>query len=99
MTAQLLNLEIELILPEDSLPKNERRQCLWCNCISNIRKGRELGLQIMPTKKVAEGGYMLNQFANDDNWKAHYKTNPDQKYGMILKEPRTLFLPWDLQER
>jgi cysteine synthase B len=25
--------------------------------------------------KVAEGGYiMLNQFANDDNWKAHYKT-------------------------
>ena len=26
-------------------------------------------------KKVAEGGYiMLNQFANDDNWKAHYNT-------------------------
>lgn len=25
--------------------------------------------------KVAEGGYlMLNQFGNDDNWKAHYKT-------------------------
>jgi cysteine synthase B len=25
--------------------------------------------------KVAEGGYvMLNQFANEDNWKAHYKT-------------------------
>ena len=24
---------------------------------------------------MAEGGYvMLNQFANDDNWKAHYKT-------------------------
>jgi cysteine synthase B len=29
----------------------------------------------MLIKKVAEGGYiMLNQFANEDNWKAHYKT-------------------------
>jgi cysteine synthase B len=26
------------------------------------------------TKKVAEGYVMLNQFANEDNWKAHYKT-------------------------
>jgi cysteine synthase B len=25
-------------------------------------------------KKVAEGGYVAEQFANDDNWKAHYKT-------------------------
>jgi cysteine synthase B len=26
-------------------------------------------------KKMEEGGYiMLNQFANEDNWKAHYKT-------------------------
>jgi cysteine synthase B len=29
--------------------------------------------ETMPTS--GEGGYvMLNQFANDDNWKAHYKT-------------------------
>jgi cysteine synthase B len=32
-------------------------------------------LRVMLIKKVAEGGYiMLNQFANEDNWKAHYKT-------------------------
>jgi cysteine synthase len=28
---------------------------------------------------------MLNQFANEDNWKAHYKTT-DQKSGRIPKE-------------
>jgi len=34
-----------------------------------------IGSRDYADKKVAEGGYvMLNQFANDDNWKAHYKT-------------------------
>ena len=34
-----------------------------------------IGSRDYADKKVAEGGYiMLNQFANDDNWKAHYNT-------------------------
>lgn len=34
-----------------------------------------IGSRDYADKKVAKGGYiMLNQFANDDNWKAHYKT-------------------------
>jgi cysteine synthase B len=34
-----------------------------------------LGSRDYADKKLAEGGYiMLNQFANEDNWKAHYKT-------------------------
>jgi cysteine synthase B len=36
---------------------------------------RILGSRDYADKKLAEGGYiMLNQFANEDNWKAHYKT-------------------------
>jgi cysteine synthase B len=34
-----------------------------------------IGSRDYADKKVTEGGYiMLNQFANEDNWKAHYNT-------------------------
>jgi S-sulfo-L-cysteine synthase (O-acetyl-L-serine-dependent) len=34
-----------------------------------------IGSRDYADQKVAKGGYvMLNQFANDDNWKAHYNT-------------------------
>jgi len=76
MIAQLFHLEIELVLPEDST--KERTQTMLAYgatvILTPASKGI-IGSRDYADKKVAEGGYiMLNQFANDDNWKAHYKT-------------------------
>lgn len=76
MIAQLFNIEIELVLPEDSTI--ERTQTMRAYGATVIQTPASLGIigsRDYADKKVAEGGYvMLNQFANDDNWKAHYKT-------------------------
>jgi len=76
MIAQLLNIEIELILPEDSTKeRTQTMRAYGANVILTSAKEGILGSRDYADKKVAEGGYiMLNQFANDDNWKAHYKT-------------------------
>lgn len=76
MIAQLFHIEIELVLPEDST--KERTQTMLAYgatvILTPASKGI-IGSRDYADKKVAEGGYiMLNQFANDDNWKAHYKT-------------------------
>lgn len=76
MIAQLLGIEIELILPEDST--KERTQTMRAyGAIVILTPAAEgiIGSRDYADKKVAEGGYiMLNQFANADNWKAHYNT-------------------------
>jgi len=76
MIAQLLNIEIELILPEDSTKeRTQTMRAYGATVILTSAKEGILGSRDYADKKVAEGGYvMLNQFANDDNWKAHYKT-------------------------
>jgi len=76
MIAQLLNIEIELILPEDSTKeRTQTMRAYGANVILTPASEGILGSRDYADKKVAEGGYiMLNQFANDDNWKAHYKT-------------------------
>jgi cysteine synthase B len=76
MIAQLLNIEIELVLPEDST--KERTQTMRAyGATVTLTSAKEgiLGSRDYADRKLAEGGYiMLNQFANEDNWKAHYKT-------------------------
>jgi cysteine synthase B len=76
MIAQLLGIEIELILPEDSTKeRTQTMRAYGATVILTPAKEGILGSRDYADKKVAEGGYvMLNQFANDDNWKAHYKT-------------------------
>lgn len=76
MIAQLLNIEIELILPEDSTKeRTQTMRAYGAKVILTPAKEGIIGSRDYADKKVAEGGYvMLNQFANDDNWKAHYKT-------------------------
>lgn len=76
MIAQLLNIDIELVLPENSTA--ERTQTMRAygakDTLTSAEKGI-IGSRDYADKKVAEGGYlMLNQFANEDNWKAHYRT-------------------------
>lgn len=76
MIAQLLGLEIELILPEDSTKeRTQTMRAYGATVILTSAKEGIIGSRDYADKKVAEGGYvMLNQFANDDNWKAHYNT-------------------------
>jgi S-sulfo-L-cysteine synthase (O-acetyl-L-serine-dependent) len=76
MIAQLFGIEIELVLPEDST--KERTQTMLAFgakvILTPASKGI-IGSRDYVDEKMAQGGYiMLNQFANDDNWKAHYKT-------------------------
>ena len=76
MIAQLFNIEIELVLPENST--KERTQTMLAYGATVVLTPANLGIigsRDYVDKKMEEGGYiMLNQFANADNWKAHYKT-------------------------
>jgi cysteine synthase B len=76
MIAQLFNVEIELVLPEDSTKERTQTMLAYgATVILTPASEGIIGSRDFADKKVAEGGYvMLNQFANDDNWKAHYKT-------------------------
>jgi len=76
MIAQLLNIKIELILPEDSTKERiQTMRAYGAKVILTPAGEGIIGSRDYADKKVTEGGYvMLNQFANDDNWKAHYKT-------------------------
>ena len=76
MIAQLFNVEIELVLPEDStIERTQTMQAYGATVIQTPASLGIIGSRDYADKKIAEGGYvMLNQFANDDNWKDHYKT-------------------------
>ena len=76
MTASAFNLNIELVMPENST--KERIQTMQAYGAKVTLTEADRGIERArdyADKMVAEKGYfMLNQFANDDNWKAHYKT-------------------------
>lgn len=76
MIAQILGIEIELVLPENSTKeRTQTMRAYGAKVILTPAKEGIIGSRDYADKKVAEGGYvMLNQFANNDNWKAHYKT-------------------------
>jgi cysteine synthase B len=77
MIAQLLNIEIELIMPEDSTKeRTQTMRAYGAKVILTPASKGIIGSRDYADQKVAEGGYfMLNQFANEDNWKAHYKSS------------------------
>ncbi|GAB3163897.1 cysteine synthase CysM [Telluribacter humicola] len=73
MIARLYDIEIELVMPQNST----RERVLTMEAFGakvtlteTIESARDYAEQ-----KVQEGGFlMLNQFANPDNWLAHYRT-------------------------
>jgi len=76
MIAGIFKLNIELVMPENST--RERVQTMRAYgakvTLTPAADGIE-GSRDYAEMKVAEKGFfMLNQFANQDNWKAHYKT-------------------------
>ncbi|WP_010135752.1 cysteine synthase CysM [Ochrovirga pacifica] len=76
MIAQLLNIDIELVLPENSTAERvQTMRAYGAKVTLTPADTGIIGSRDYADEKVAGGGYiMLNQFANDDNWKAHYRT-------------------------
>ncbi|MEB8329156.1 cysteine synthase CysM [Flavobacteriaceae bacterium KMM 6897] len=80
MIAGIYGLDIELIMPENST--KERVQTMRAYGAKVILTPADIGIEgarDYAEDKVANQGYiMLNQFGNDDNWKAHFKsTGPE----------------------
>ena len=76
MIASLFGLDIELVMPENST--KERIQTMRAYgakvTLTSAEKGIEGSRDYAENKVENEGFFMLNQFANEDNWKAHYNT-------------------------
>ena len=76
MIARLFGIEIELIMPENST--EERVKTMEAFGAKVILTSADIGIEgsrDYAEEKVENGGYlMLNQFANPDNYLAHYKT-------------------------
>lgn len=76
MIAGIFKLNIELVMPENST--KERVQTMRAYgakvTLTSAKIGIEGARDYAEQKVAEEGFYSFNQFANDDNWKAHYKT-------------------------
>ncbi len=76
MIAGIYGLDIELVMPENST--KERVQTMRAYGAKVTLTPSDLGIEgardYAEAKVKDEGFVMLNQFANEDNWKAHYKT-------------------------
>ncbi len=76
MIAGLFNLKMELVMPENAT--KERVQTMRAYGATVTLTSKDVGIEgardYAESKVKNEGFVMLNQFGNDDNWKAHYKT-------------------------
>ena len=76
MIAGMYGLNIELVMPENST--KERVQTMEAYGAKVTLTSKDVGIEgsrdYAEAKVENEGYFMFNQFANDDNWKAHYKT-------------------------
>jgi len=80
MIAGSYGLNIELVMPENST--KERVQTMRAYGAKVTLTPADVGIEgardYAEEKVKKEGFFMFNQFANDDNWKAHYKsTGPE----------------------
>lgn len=76
LIAGIYGLNIELVMPENST--KERVQTMRAYGAKVTLTPSDVGIEgardYAEAKVNNEGYMMLNQFANEDNWKAHYKT-------------------------
>ncbi len=76
MIAGIYGLSIELVMPENST--KERVQTMRAYGAKVTLTPADVGIEgardYAEAKVKNEGFFMLNQFGNDDNWKAHYQT-------------------------
>jgi len=76
MVARQYGLDIELVMPENSTV--ERVQTMRAYGAKVTLTSADVGIEgardYAEAKVAREGFIMLNQFSNDDNWRAHYQT-------------------------
>ena len=88
MIARSFGLYIELVMPENSTA--ERVQTMRAYGAKVILTPADKSIEgsiDYAREKVDGGGYVsLNQFGNDDNWKAHYKTTGPEIWNDTLGE-------------
>lgn len=79
MIARLFDLEIELLMPQSST----RERVLTMEAFGAkvvLTETMESARDLAEEKAAAGDYFMLNQFANPDNWKAHYRTTGPEIY-------------------
>lgn len=76
MIAGIFGLNIELVMPENStVERVQTMRAYGARVILTSADGGIEGSRDFAEEKMKSGDYfMLNQFGNDDNWKAHYET-------------------------
>lgn len=76
MIARLLGVSIELVMPENSTRERVLTMEAFGASVTLTPASGSMEAAIdYAHEKVAQGGYlMLNQFANPDNYRAHYRT-------------------------
>lgn len=76
MIAGLFKLDIELVMPENStVERVQTMRAYGAKVTLTSAEGGIEGSRDYAENKMKEGGYfMLNQFGNNDNWRAHYET-------------------------
>ncbi len=76
MIAGIFGLDIELVMPENStIERVQTMRAYGARVILTSADDGIEGSRDYAEDKMRSGEYfMLNQFGNDDNWKAHYKT-------------------------
>ena len=88
MIAGIYGLDIELVMPENSTV--ERVQTMRAYgakvTLTSTYIGMEGARDYAMAKVKNDGCIMLDQFANDNNWKAHYKTTGSEIWKATNKE-------------
>ena len=76
MIAGVFKMNIELVMPENATKERVQTMRAYGAKVTLTSKdnGIEGARDYAENKVQNEGFVMMNQFANDDNWKAHYKT-------------------------
>jgi len=78
MIAGIYGLNIELVMPESATKERVQTMKAYGATVTLTPNGIEGARDYAENKVKEEGFIMMNQFANNDNWKAHYKsTGPE----------------------
>ena len=74
--AQSFGLKMSLVMPENSTEERVKTMRAYGAevILTSAEKGIEGSRDVAFTMRDNEGYTLLNQFENDDNWRAHYKT-------------------------